>query len=293
MFKKKRKGIPIKLILILLFVFIFFGGLIYLNLRLKVKNINVEIFPENIENQEIKTYVESLLRKSGNTFFGFLTTNDSNITKLTHDEYPIVSDVHISKTHRLDFNVVVKKNEEFFSTCVSPELGFLVTCMIGNVDGIYYKEIEATTTDAKRLNIEVNPKVLFSVQDSKPLENIDSLSGTRIYTKEDFLILREMVNWMQKNGFKIEKVYVDELKIVSIKTDFYTLRVNLEKGYVDTVKDFELISRVGNLQKYINDEKEKIDYIDLSYKNKVFYKLKGESEIITETSTSTATTTTQ
>jgi hypothetical protein len=72
--------------------------------------------------------------------------------------------------------------------------------------------------------MEVNTKALYSSATSKKIDAPDSLSGARIYTKEDFLILREIINWMLKNGYNIKKVYVDELRIVDIYTDFYKLK---------------------------------------------------------------------
>ena len=50
----------------------------------------------------------------------------------------------------------------------------------------------------------------------------------------------------------------------------YSIKINLSGGYAQFVKDFELISRTGALQKYINDKKDELEYIDLSFKNKVF-----------------------
>jgi len=293
--KRNKKKFPIKIFVVFFLIIFSLGLLIYLNFHFKTRNINIEFFDEKAENVDIKNSLNDLVRKNSNSFLGFVMLDEKNITKLLHDNYPIVGDIQISKSYKMDLSVSVKKNEEFFYTCVPESLGFLVNCMLGNIDGIYYQEIDsnATSTEegSKKINIEINPKVLFDVASLKKVDSPDSLSGTRIYTKEDFLILREMINWMQKNAFKIGKVYVNELKIADIYTDFYTLKVNLDKGYADTVKDFELISRAGKLQEYINEDKEKIDYIDLSYKNKVFYKLKGESEVTTATTT-TATTTT-
>lgn len=254
--------------------------LTFLNFYLKPKNINITFFDDKTENAEIKNFTEELLRKNSNTFFSFLFVDEDDISKQLHKEFQIVSKVKISKKINLDLNVVVSKNEEFFYTCMGENSGFLVNCMLGNTDGEYYSGIEYSETlnpliIGKSVNVEINPKVLYDVETSDKITEPDSLSGTRIYTKEDFKVLKELIRWMQKNGFEIKKVYVDELKIVNIYSGVYMLKVSLDKGYVDTVKDFETISRTGNLQKYINDEKENLDYIDLSYKNKVFYKLKN------------------
>jgi hypothetical protein len=166
--------------------------------------------------------------------------------------------------------------------------------MLGNTEGEYYSGLDYSDTSSSatssKLSIEINPKVLYDTDTSKKIEEPDSLSGSRIYTLDDFKVLREIIRWVQKNGFTIKKVYVDELKIVDIYTNVYRIKINLDKGYADTVKDFETISKTGELQKYINDEKDKISYIDLSYKNKVFYKFKSDVKISTSTATTSTST---
>ncbi len=262
-------------------ILLFFFLLIFLNFFLKPKNINITFLDEKAENSEIKSFTENLLKENSKTFLNFIFLDEENISQKVHKEFSIVSEIKISKKINLDLNVVVSKNQEFFYTCMGEDSGFLVRCMLGNTDGEYYSGLEySDVSDAskigKKINIEINPKVLFDVETSEKVVEPDSLAGTRIYLKEDFKVLRELVLWLQKNGFAIKKVYVNELKIVDIYTEAYMIRVNLDKGYVDTVKDFETISRTGSLQKYINGEKGNIDYIDLSYKNKVFYKLKND-----------------
>lgn len=283
---------------------------IYFNNHFKVRNINVTFFDDKTENSDIKNFTQNLVQQNADTFLKYIFLSEDDMTKKVHGEFEIVSSVDISKNFNMDLNVVVTKNEEFFYTCVPDSLGFLAPCMLGNTDGEYYAQLDATNysdssttasttvpVDPEKIRIDINPKVLYDANTSQQIDSPDSLSGARIYTDEDFKVLREMLKWVQKEGFTIKKVYVDELKIVSIYTDEYIIKISLDKGFVDTVRDFELISRTGNLEKYINDDKNKIDYIDLSYKNKVFYKLKGATQTSTTTTdfisvNSTATTST-
>ncbi len=101
----------------------------------------------------------------------------------------------------------------------------------------------------------------------------------RIYRSKDFAVLKEIISYLQKNSFEIKEIYVNELKLVDINLGDYVIKINLDRDAGQTVDDFETISRAGNLQKYINDDKDAIDYIDLTYKNKVFFKLKGAKKI--------------
>lgn len=281
--KKKNFWNNPKFLILTIFGLVILCVFIFLNFFLKPKNININFLDEKSENREIEDFTGKILKENSNTFLEFLFLSEENISQKVHKEFPIVSSIKISKKINLELNAVVSKNEEFFYTCMSEDSGFLVRCMLGNTDGEYYNEVEyADTLDknkiGKKINIEINPKVLCDVETLEKVSEPDSLSGTRIYSKEDFKTLKEIIFWMQKNGFQIQKIHIDELKIVDIYTEFYTLKINLEKGYANSVKDFEIVSRTGDLQKYINDEKEKINYIDLSYKNKVFYKLKNDTQ---------------
>lgn len=280
-----------------LFVFVLFVILMtFLNYYFSVGSINISFFDDKAENIEIQKFTEKLVQTESTTFLKYLFLDEQYLTDKVHKEYPIVAKIQISKNINFNLNISISKNEEFFYTCVGEDSGFLVKCMMGNVDGFFYQGIDFDTvenlkksTTSKLINIEINKKVLYDAVTLEKVVTPDSLSGTRIYEKEDFKVLREILKWVQKNGFTIKKVYVDELNIVEIETDVYNIIVNLDKGYVDTVKDFETISKTGNLQKYINDLKEEIGYIDLSYKDKVFYKLKKDikNDIMSTTSTTT------
>ncbi len=274
--------------------FLFIILLFYLNFYFSVKNINISFFDEKTENLEIQNFTIDLVKKESGNFLNYIFLDEEIITEKIHKEYPIISKVKISKSFQRDLNIVISKNEEFFYTCVGEDSGFLVRCMLGNIDGEYFEGLDydlvntyKNSTSSKLVNIEINKKVLYDAVTSKKMIEPDSLSGGRIYTKDDFKVLREILKWIQKNGFNIKKVFVDELKIVDIQTDMYKIKISLDKGYVDTVKDFETISKTGNLQKYINEDKEKINYIDLSYKNKVFFKLKNDTENAIMSTTST------
>jgi DNA-binding transcriptional MerR regulator len=293
--KKKANYFNYKSLVIIFSIILVIFGLVFLNFHFKVKNISIEFFDQVTENQDIKNYTEDLARKNANNLLSYIFLDEDMLKKLIRDEFKIVGGVKISKSYNLNLGITISKNQEFFYTCVPEETGFLVRCILGNVDGEYYKEISDTDIAGEKLNkvsIEINANALYDLETNRKNEVPDSLSGNRIYTKEDFVVLREIINWMQKNGFKITKIYVDDLKIVDVYTDQYKIKVSLEKGYVDTVKDFELISRAGKLQKYINEKKEDLEYIDLSYKDKVFFKLKNATQndiMSTTTATTTAT----
>jgi hypothetical protein len=245
----------------------------------------MEFFDTAKENPEIQNFVSILVKKEAWTLYNYLTLDDELISKLVHDEYEEVESVKISKQFPLSYKISVTKNDKYFYTCIPEEVGFLIRCMFGNSSGAFYKE---SNENESVLKVDVDLKALRDVRDGERLETSESLSGTRIYTREDFRVLKEILNWLQKNEFTLKKVVVNDLKIVDIETSDYMLKVSLDKGFVETVKDFELISKTGKLETYINDKRGELKYIDLSYPNRVFFKLKNNTENdIMSTATST------
>lgn len=254
--------------------------------------MHVGFFDDKEENRELQTGISDMLRQKGTSILNYLLIDDDKVSVELHKEYPIISKVDISKTFGMDLNVSVKKNEEFFYTCMGDDSGFLVRCMLGNTDGEFYQEMENDNSTTSKMRIDVVKKSLYDIQTQKKIDEPDSLSGTRIFTREDFSVLREFINYLLKNGFTVKSIQLDELKDADIYTDSYIIKISLPKGYVDSVKDFETVSKTGALEKYINGDKDLIDYVDISFKDKVFYKLKASTaETMSSTSTTTATST--
>jgi hypothetical protein len=285
----------IKYFLYSCFIVLPIASIVYLNYIFKIQSIQIEFFDQKEENEEIKQYVINRILRNGNSFLNYVFLDQEILTKEVHEEFQMVREVRVSKNLGFGVEAKISKNEEFFYTCVEEDFGFVVDCMVGSTEGVYYKD--HSLGHPENINISIHKKVLYDAKTEVQIQEPDSLSGSRIYTKEDFKVLVELIRWVQKNGFEVQKVFVDDLKIVDIYTDVYKLKINLEKGYVNTVKDFEIVSRTGNLQKYIIEAKDKIDYIDLSYKDKVFYKLKNgekplfENAMKTDIMSTTSTTT--
>lgn len=295
MFNFRFKKISWKIYLSVFVVLLLISSLVYINLKFGASKIEVEFFDTEIlsaENLEIKGYIEREVVKNSGTLSDLFMLDNSLITKLVRDEYALVNRIDIVKkpyfNNLQDFGIklyaVVIKNDEYFYVCVENKSreNFLVWSMLGNNDGEFYKEIpqeECESKARKLLRFTVDPKALFSKLDQEKVSGADSLSGMRIYRSKDFAVLKEIISYLQKNSFEIKEVYVNELKLVNINLGDYILKINLDRDPKQTIDDFETVSRAGKLQKYINDDKAAIDYIDLTFKSKVFFKLKGDKKI--------------
>jgi hypothetical protein len=239
-----------------------------------------------LENQAIRQLLLTEINKHADTFIDFMLLDNKLVTKLVRDEFQTVGRIDFSRKTYFnslgDFGVglyaVVIKNDEYFVGCIEERNreNFLVWSMQGNSDGEFFKEVgEASCENSSLLKFTLHPKSLFGKETEDKIDGADSLSGMRIYRQKDFANLIEIIIYLQKNSFEIRNIYVNELKLVDIDLGDYVLKINLEKLPQDTIADFETISRAGKLQKYINEDKKAINYIDLTFKDKVFFKLKG------------------
>ncbi len=293
LFFKQRKNIIFNVLIFGFLTIIIFIGLFFVNKRLKVSSVNITFFDQNKENNDIQNITENIVKLKGNTLLGYIFLDRQTLTKRIHDEFPVVETVQISKNINMSVNLVITKNEKFFSTCMDSDQ-FLVKCSFGNQNGIFYQEVSSTTKDI--LNIQVVEDAIYDSQSETQIENPDSISLNRIYTKSDFANLRELINYFKKS-YDIQKVEVGKLKIAKIYLNDFYIVVDMSNSFINTTKDFELIARTGELKDYLNDKPKDILYVDLSFKNKIFYKLREfekdtKNDIMsTSTATSTATNT--
>jgi hypothetical protein len=293
-----------KIYLYFFLTLVFVSVLIFSNFYFGVKQIDID-FLDSQTDPEVEITLRKEITQNANSLFGLINLDEETLTKLTRDEHEIVKSVGFHKKFYFnnfqDFgialNVVVSKNIEYFVACVeeSARENFLVWSMIGNSEGEMYKEVngglcDTSKIDGNLLKLTLSPKSIFTKSSEEKVLNPDSLSGGRIYTKKDFQVLKELVSYLQKNEFQIKNIYVGELKIIAVDLGEYVLKLNLEKASQDSVADFETISRAGKLQKYINEERGELEYIDLSFKDKVFFKLKNNTRTgIMSSTTATST----
>lgn len=270
----QQKNTLIKWALLVFLVTMIIVGTIFANKHLKVASVNITFFDQEKENIDIKNFAENFIKQNSNTLFDFLFLNSNTLTKKLHEEFPIVDTVEINKNINMSADLVIIKNQKFFSTCMDGDQ-FLVRCALGNQAGSFYQEINSTASDT--LNIQIVPEAIYDTQTEVRLESPDSISLNRIYTKADFANLREVINYFKKS-YAVSRSEVGKLKVAKIYLNDFYIVINMTRSYIDTVKDFEIISRTGELKDYLNDKPKEILYVDLSYKNKVFFKLKSNLE---------------
>jgi hypothetical protein len=272
------------------FFLLIFALLLFVNYSFKLLNVDIQFGDNLVENLEIKKQVEDEVNKNSKTLLDFIFLDNTLITKLVRDEFGIVDRVDFNKKIYFnsfrDFGIklygVVIKNDKYFYACVQEKdrENFLVWSMQGNSNGEFYEEINSEMCDktdtgqSLGMRFVLHPKSIYERVGEEKIEGIDSLTGMRIYKMKDFQVLKELITYLQKNSFEVKNIFVNELKLAEINLGDYILKVNLEKKVEDTVADFETISRAGKLEKYINGDKKQIEYIDLTYKDKVFFKLK-------------------
>lgn len=156
---------------------------------------------------------------------------------------------------------------------------FLISCMFAEEDGVFYKESAGEDKDAKDNKVyfaEISPLALTltdkRMDSFEDRVNIDSLTGTSIYSEAEMKNLLPLLKYFTDEGYSIKKIHIKSLKIVEIETEKYLIRTSLEKGYAETVKDFELFKSSEKTKNVLSNVD--LQVLDLSYKDKIFYKLK-------------------
>lgn len=267
------------------FVLAFIVSLFFLNKFAKLSSVKVSFFDEQTENKEIETYLQNYFNKNAGSLINFLLLDQKKTTEALHNEFVVVDHIVFSKNMDMTLTAVVYKNEKFFNTCLDGEQ-FLVKCSEGNKNGVFYKELAKLATST--LEIKIIPEVLYDTETEKQIIEPDTLSLNRIYAQSDFTNLRETILFFAKS-YHVKKVEVEKLKIAKIYLDDFYVVINMGIDYVATKKTFDILSRRGELHQYLIGKPKSILYVDLSFKNKVFYKLvsaaKTENYIDEATST--------
>jgi hypothetical protein len=249
-----------------------------------VRKVSINFLSEMPNKKVIEDKIKSIVVNDGyNKYFKFNDTKKKELESKIIEEYPGIGEVLIHKTFTLGYDVTVTTHEAYFSTCVDDD-AFLVRCMRGDSRGVYYEELD--NVDNRLLLLNIEPNILRNKVTEKRIENPESLSDMRVYSRDEFQNLKELIEYFRKQKLEIVQVNAKLLGVADIVVqdvgNEYAVKVSLKKGFAKSVKDWELINTQGDLKNIIKNRAQDLQYIDISFDNKVFYKLKNmelESEI--------------
>lgn len=128
---------------------------------------------------------------------------------------------------------------------------------------------------------------------NRPVIELPPIVGTTTMPYEDQVWLSQFIRKLKTQKIATQQLDMGEMGDVSLKTDKnWLIKINLHSQVDDIWNTFASIYVTGDLQKAL---KEGLEYIDLRFGNKVFYKVRAkESTPVTNlpvVSTTTSTTT--
>jgi hypothetical protein len=245
----------------------------------KIKSIKISINGE-VNNIPIDSRVEleeMLLGKN------ILFISENSIRNNLINKYKNIQNVYLDRHFDKTVEVRVKLYEVKYVGCV-PDEGFLIACMYADINGVFFKEsdidlssdnlsqqIKEKVKDQGLYYIDVSKSALSQITTGKDGKDIDSLVSTRLYDEAKMYKLLQYIRWVEGLNYLIDKIEAKELNVVKIKTNKSSFLVSLDKSYVDTLTEYESLESQDFFSKI---EKEKLEQIDLSFKDKIFYKEK-------------------
>lgn len=251
---------------------------------------NVKSFSIYSENttftQKEKAEIENILSDNF-TNKNIFRLSEGDVSDDIKESYPDIKSVGLKRKLNGKMEVQLEKYVPAFVGC-EKERQFLISCMFAEADGSFYKEAINEDRDAQEEGIyffEIERDALSFVDpDKNTLDqklNIDSLEGTRLYGKEEMKQIFAYLNYFTRNNYHIKKAEVKKLKILELTTDKYAFVLSLEKGFDETIKDFEIFQNNEQTKTVLKNPD--LERIDLSYRDKVFYKLHVASTTETDT----------
>lgn len=203
--------------------------------------------------------------------------SENKVEESLKDNFEDIKGVTLDRTWNGLMKVTVRTYKPAFVGC-EKDRQFLISCMYAESDGIFYKEAAGEAEDARLHGVyffEFDKDALALVESDKDtLENrlnSDSLVGMRLYSQEEMKKIFALLSYFERNGYFIKDVQIKGLKVVDISTSKYTFVLSLSKGFDETIKDFEAFSSNEATKKVLSNPD--LERIDLSFKDKVFYKL--------------------
>jgi hypothetical protein len=226
----------------------------------------------NSEKDNIQKYLQDNY-KNKNIF----RLSESQMEESLKDNFEDVKEVTLDRTWSGLIKATVHAYKSAFVGC-EKDRQFLISCMYAESDGIFYKEAAGEAEDARLHGVyffEFDKDALALVESDKDtLENrlnSDSLVGMRLYSQEEMKKIFALLSYFERNGYFIKEVQIKGLKVVDIGTSKYTFVLSLTKGFDETIKDFEAFSSNEATKKVLLNPD--LERIDLSFKDKIFYKL--------------------
>jgi hypothetical protein len=245
----------------------------------QIKKVKVNSF-DNLNNKEIEQIIQNYIKKQNIFGKNFLFLNQKKLEENLKNEDSSISKISIKRNIDASIDVLIYRQQPFFFSCNE---NFVIPCVIGNSDGEYYQElIDKNNLDKNIFEIITDEKNLTTPNPSLIKEGtgeVDSFVGNRFLSQEKFKLLQELKKYFDQKGMKVKKINVDALKVAKLYIDNYYINnsgfyvtISLDKSFVQTIEDLETLEKSVEFGNVLKNKNSNLQYLDLSFKDKVFYK---------------------
>ncbi len=253
---KKRRIIIRIILLFLIFVIVIAGIISFFYIpKLKIQKISIKSYSEKIDKDELSKYISNYLDKKYLGIFplaNFFLFPKNEVKLNILKDFPYVKEVTLDKNFPDTINLEIKEREPEAILCYENDCSFL------DEDSFIFQKAP-----------------FFS--GSTVVKFRDERSGSnRLFLGDKLLDNNQFKNLIKfKDLLKSEKIEVDEIilkdeNIYNIVTsDNWRIIINNENNIDDTLINLKTI-----INSKIKDKIKNLEYIDLRFGNKVFYKLR-------------------
>ena len=253
---KKRRIIIRIILLFLIFVIVIAGITSFFYIpKLKIQKISIKSYSEKVDKDELSKYISNYLDKKylgifplGNFFLFPKNKAKRDILK----DFSYIKEIILNKDFPGTINLEIKERKPEAILCYENDCSFL------DEDSFIFQKAPFFSGSA-----------IVKFRDEKSGSNMLSL-GDKLLDSNQFKNLIKFKDLLKLEKIEVNEIILKDENIYNIVTsDNWRIIINNENEAEDTFLNLKTI-----ISSKIKDKMKKLEYIDLRFGNKVFYKLK-------------------
>ncbi len=256
--QKRKKNRNIKLIILLVSIILFFSLFVFLLTRdwISIKEIKIN-GNETVSSKSIESVAfNRMSRLRAYTLYAgtILTYDKSDIIESLKYEYPQLKYININSRDIKTLNITVKEREPIALWCINQE----IECYLMDDTGYIYDEV----MDLKSYSNLV-------IYKSETL----NLTLRNTLLPSAFLQINDFLNTIKDFGIQVTQVEINEEdnEFFVYSSGHPVLRIRLNGDLTQVASYIEATLNAPDYLNYANSV-EKVEYIDLRFGNRIFYK---------------------
>lgn len=255
--KKEKKRLGWAVLFAVLGIFLA-GSIVYASRASALRVTSVHLVGETaIPEESVQSSVASLLASS---YLGIFPKNNAIIYPRTRieeslrDEFPRAEKIKVELVSLSELGVTVIDRTPAFKWCGN-EAETVPHCYLLDMSGyLYAQEVEGLPVPVPRVYGPLR-------EDTEPLRNF-------YLAESEFRILGTLLTVLREGGFVPTHIRADSREGAITTEDGWTIR------FLFRTQPEKLLSNLKTVLKNENVQEKSLDYIDLRFGNKIFYKFK-------------------